>query len=165
MANLGSILKYFSFQESEKSKKMYKIQIMLLLVAKKLQKYCFIEYAVYHLRSYPILFSMIYQTRKKPGTRFWPLFKPEKPVLKSRPEMETLISALFLASSNFSPLNDYKLHIRPLALIPMSFFFFEATFHVRRCYVIFLSTYCYGPNNLTVPNNRKAWHFLLISIL
>ena len=39
----------------------------------------------------PYTFLMIYQTRKKPGTRFWPFFKPEKPVLKDRPEMETLI--------------------------------------------------------------------------
>ena len=38
----------------------------------------------------PYIFLMIYQTRKKPGTRFWPFFKPEKPVLKDRPEMETL---------------------------------------------------------------------------
>ena len=45
------------------------------------------------IKASPSNFLMIYQTRKKPGTRFWPFFKPEKPVLKDRPEMETLLQS------------------------------------------------------------------------
>ena len=79
---------------SEKRNEMYKnLQNTALKVLKMVLKYrnwrikALIEATTY---IYPILF----QTRKKPGTRFLPFSKPEKPVLKNRPEMETLVLAL-----------------------------------------------------------------------